>query len=203
MPIEARPLPCDPTAFSPQLSPEQVGQHRRHQQARLDAVNAALGDDEAQDPATLDGIARSARGALAADAALAWSDDFYWSGLRPPQPGGDNSPGGALADAIAQAFGDFARFRERFGAAALQLAGTGAVWLVQRRDGRLAILATPRATTPLTGDDAPLLVCSLWPHAYALDYGDARERYLAAFWHLVDWKAVAARLRAQPGADKR
>ncbi|HRO28611.1 MAG TPA: Fe-Mn family superoxide dismutase, partial [Luteimonas sp.] len=102
---------------------------------------------------------------------------------------------GALAEAIAGAFGDAKRLRERFDEAALRLAGPGGwVWLVRRRDGRLAILATPGSVTPLTGDDKPLLACCLWPHAFAQDYGDSRERYLAAFWQLVDWKVVAARL---------
>lgn len=192
MPIQPRPLPCDPAAFAPQLSIEAVEAHRRQQQARLDAVNATLGGDETADIA-LDGLVRSARGALAAHAAQAWSDDFYWAGLRAPQADGDNEPTGALAGAIADAFGDTRRLRERFDEAARQLAGQGWIWLVRRRDG-LAILATPESVTPLTGSDTPLLACCLWPHAYAHDYGDSRERYLAAFWQLVDWKAIAARL---------
>lgn len=198
MPIEPCPLPCDPAAFSPQLSLEQVAQHRRQQQERLQAINAVLageGGDGAEDaPPRLDALARDARGALAAHAAQAWADDFYWTALRAPRPDGENAPGGALAEALAATFGDVKRFRERFDAAALALAGPGRVWLVRRRDGRLAILSTPGPVTPLTGGDAPLLACCLWPYAYAHDYGESRERYLAAFWQLVDWRAVAARM---------
>lgn len=194
MPIEPRPLPCDPVAFAPQLSVEAIEQHRRHQQARLDAVNAAIeGSDLAG--SALDDLARRTRGALAAHAAQAWADDFHWAGLRAPQAGTDNLPGGRLGEALDRAFGDHGRFRERFEAAALGPERPGWVWLVQRRDGRLALLATPEAVTPLTGDDAPLLACCLSPHAYAQDYGDSRERYLAAFWHLVDWTVVASRMR--------
>ncbi|WP_202841097.1 Fe-Mn family superoxide dismutase [Luteimonas saliphila] len=195
MPFEISPLPCDPQSFAPQFSVEAVDQHRRRQQAQLDAINAVLGDEADAGDLRLDALARRARGALAAHAAQAWSDGFYWEALRAPQPEGANEPGGPLAAAIAAAFGDTRRLRERFNEAALGLSGPGWTWLVQRGDGRMAILATPHSVAPLTGTDTPLLACCLWPHAYAHDYGDSRERYLAAFWQLVDWDKVASRLR--------
>ena len=43
--------------------------------------------------------------------------------------------------------------------------------------------------------DTPLLALSLWEHAWYLDYRDNRRKYLDAFWQLVNWEAVAARLR--------
>lgn len=195
MPIEPRPLPCDPAAFAPHLAAEAVERHRRAQQAGCDALNALLGD-AATDPApdAMD-LARDAKGALAAHAAQAWAEDFHWAALRPPTGDGHGAPAGALAEAITQAFGDAKRMRERFAEAATRLSGPGWVWLVQRRDGRLAILATPQSTTPLTGSDTPVLACCLWPHAWAQDQDDARARYLAAFWQLVDWKTVATRMR--------
>lgn len=86
------------------------------------------------------------------------------------------------------AFGDFAAFRSRFEEAARHLPGHGRVWLAQRKDGRLAIVATPASATPLTGQDTPLLACPV-----AGDH-DARGKAFAAFWPLVDWKTVAARM---------
>lgn len=195
MPIEPRPLPCPPDALSPQLSPEQIALHRLRQQADLDAVNAAIAADPAFAEADLDAIARRARGALAAHAAQAWADDVYWGGLRAAPPDNGNEPAGPLADAIGRGFGDAARLRERFTEAALRLSGSGWVWLAQRRDGRLAVLATPVSVAPLAGGDTALLACCLWPHAYAHDYGTARDRYLASFWQIVNWKAVARRMR--------
>ncbi|TYT27216.1 superoxide dismutase [Luteimonas viscosa] len=195
MPLQIQPLPCDPLSFAPQFSVEGIDLHRRQQQAQLDAIAAILGGEAEAEDLRLDDLARRARGMLAAHAAQAWCDGFYWEALRAPRPEGANAPGGRLAEAICGAFGDAKRLRERFDQAAQQLAGPGWVWLAQRRDGRLAILATPQSVTPLTGSDTPLLAFCLWPHAYAHDYGDSRERYLAAFWQLVDWDKVASRLQ--------
>ena len=196
MPIQPQPLPCEAAAFAPHLSIEAVERHRAAQQAGLDALEALLGAPPGEDGAPdLAALAREASGALAARAAQAWAEDFYWSGLRRANGETASEPRGAVAEAIAQAFGDTRRLRERFSEAATRLAGPGWLWLVQRRDGRLAILATPQSSTPITGDDTPLLACCLWPHALPLEQDDARQRQLAAFWALVDWNVVATRLR--------
>ena len=196
MPIQPQPLPCEAAAFAPHLSIEAVEGHRAAQQAGLDALEALLGAPPGEDGAPdLAALAREASGALAARAAQAWAEDFYWSGLRRANGETASEPRGAVAEAIAQAFGDTRRLRERFSEAATRLAGPGWLWLVQRRDGRLAILATPQSSTPITGDDTPLLACCLWPHALPLEQDDARQRQLAAFWALVDWNVVATRLR--------
>ena len=188
MPLDLSPLPYEPAALAPHLPPEAIEHRRRAQQAHLDAIKATL-DEDAQAGTSLEQLAREARGALAAHAVEAWSDAFLWTSLTPPQPGMPQEPGTALAEALARAFGDVAGFRARFEDAARHLAGSGRLWLVQRRDGRLAIVATPPAVSPLTGQDTPLLVCPL-------PAGDEeRARALAAFWPLVNWKGIAARMR--------
>src|SRR5690606_7314978 len=105
MPIQPHPLPCEPTAFEPHLPAEVVVRHRSAQQAGIDALNALLGEASAGDPPALDDLAREARGALAAHAAQAWAEDFYWSALRPPDAGHQDEPRGPLAESIAQSFG--------------------------------------------------------------------------------------------------
>ena len=36
----------------------------------------------------------------------------------------------------------------------------------------------------------------VWEHAYYLDYKNVRADYIKAFWNIVDWDNVAARLAA-------
>ncbi len=195
MPIEPAPLPYDSSALEPQLSADAVALHRREQQARADAANALLAGNEALAGASLEDLVRTARGALAGHAAQVWNVDFLWASLKPASAGGGGEPAGKLAEAIAARFGSLAGLQEQFSEVAGRLRGAGWVWLVQRADGRLALLATPGSGSPVTGQDTPLLGCSLWEHAWLLDYREDRGRYLAAFWQLVDWKAVAARMK--------
>lgn len=202
MPIQPHPLSSPPAAFEPHLPEEAVERHRQAHQAGLDALNARLGElADAEPGPSLELLALESRGALAALAAQAWAEDFHWAALRPPRAGDPEGPSGALAEAIGRDFGDLGRMRERFQDAATRLAGPGWVWLAQRRDGRLAILATPRSATPLAGSDTPLLACCLWPHALPDAGEDALQRYLAAYWALLDWGVVEARLaRARAAA---
>ena len=73
--------------------------------------------------------------------------------------------------------------------------GSGWAWLVRKNDGSLAIEKTPNAENPMTRNLHPLLVCDVWEHAYYIDYRNARAKYVEAFWHLVNWKFVAANLK--------
>ena len=195
MPLELAPLPYDRTALEPHLSGDTLDQHHGHlQRALVDRLNTLLAGTELAD-APLERIVREAQGSAFDHAAQIWNNNFYWHSLMPAAAGGGGEPRGALAEAISQHFGDFDTFRSRFDTLALGTFGAGWAWLLQRPDGRLAIAGTANASTPITGTDTPLLAMSLWEHAWYLDYRDNRRRYVEAFWRLVNWDAVASRLR--------
>lgn len=191
MPIEHLALPYSRVALEPHLSAATLEAHHgvchRSEVARL---NARIEGSEFAE-LTLEDIIAQAQGTLFHLAAQVWNHNFYWQCLRPR---GGGEPLGRLADRIAKSFGDFVHFKQEFNRVALGSFGSGWVWLVQRPDGALAIVATPNASTPLTGPDTPLLACDLWEHAYYLDYRQDRAQYLDAFWKLINWEFVASRL---------
>jgi len=192
MPIELTPLPYDRAALAPHLSAETLDYHHgKHQRAYVDRLNELIAGTEFADLA-LEEIVRRAQGTVFNQAAQVWNHAFYWQCLRPR---GGGEPTGALAEKIVQAFGDYAHFRSEFERLALATFGSGWVWLVQRADGALAVVSTSNASTPLTGDDTPLLACDVWEHAYYIDYRNGRAQYLEAFWKLVNWDFAASRLR--------
>src|SRR5207237_176675 len=57
--------------------------------------------------------------------------------------------------------------------------GSGWAWLVDK-DGKLQVVATANADTPLAHGVRCLLTLDVWEHAYYIDYRNQRERYVQA-----------------------
>ena len=192
MPVELPDLPYPRTALQPHLSAQTLDLHHgQHHPGYVAALNTRIAGTEL-DGLPLEDIVRSSQGSLFEAAAQAWNHAFFWQCLH-PRAGGE--PHGALAERITRQFGDVQKLREEFNRAALAVFGSGWAWLVQHPDGRLAIVTTRNAGTPLTGNSTPLLACDLWEHAYYTDFQNDRARYLQAFWKLVNWDFVGAQLR--------
>lgn len=113
---------------------------------------------------------------------------LFW---RTMGPNGGGAPSGALADAINAAFGSFDNFKEEFSTAAKTRFGSGWAWLYVDGGGKLAVTSTPNQDTPLMDGNTPILGLDVWEHAYYLHYQNRRPDYVAAFWHVVNWDAVA------------
>jgi Fe-Mn family superoxide dismutase len=192
MTIELPALPWPHAALAPHISAATLEHHHGTcHRACVEETNRLL-EGSGLETLALDDVVRRAHGRLFEQAAQAWNHAFHWTCLSPR---GGGEPGGRLGELLARQYGDVARFREEFTRVALGLSGSGWVWLVQRPDGAAGIVATRGASTPLTGADVPLLACDVWEHAYYLDRRNARADYLEAFWKVVDWDAVDARLR--------
>ena len=127
------------------------------------------------------------------NAAQHLNHSFYWQCLRPV--GGDG-PTGSLAAPIDGAFGDFDAFKESFTNESVNHFGSGWGWLVKKADGSIGVTSTHDAGNPLTDGETPLLTCDVWEHAYYIDYRNARPKYLASYWDLVNWEFVAANFEA-------
>ncbi len=192
MPVELPELPYSRTALQPHISAETLDLHHGgHHRAYVDKVNAAIAGTE-MEALPLEDIVRSSQGSLFEAAAQAWNHAFYWQCLHPRAAG---EPHGALAERINRQYGDVQKLRDEFNRAALAVFGSGWAWLVQHPDGRLAVVTTRNANTPLTGNSTPLLACDVWEHAYYTDYQNERARYLEAFWKVVNWDFVSSQLR--------
>ncbi|WNL45197.1 Fe-Mn family superoxide dismutase [Dyella sp. BiH032] len=191
MAIELLPLPYELHGLAPHLSAETLEYHYgKHHRAYVTNLNALIAGTEFEGM-QLEEIVRRASGPIFNNAAQAWNHSFYWNSMSPR---GGGAPQGRLADAIARDFGSFEAFKEAFAKSGTTLFGSGWTWLVQRPDGKLAIVNTANADTPLTGEDRPLLVADVWEHAYYIDYRNARPNYLQAFWQLAHWEFAADHL---------
>lgn len=115
---------------------------------------------------------------------------FFWK-IMAPNAGGE--PTGAIKEAIDEAFGDFATFKEEFKKAAAGRFGSGWAWLVME-NGKLAITSTVNQDSPLMEGKTPILGLDVWEHAYYLKYKNVRPDYIEAFWNVVNWEEVNNRL---------
>ena len=105
---------------------------------------------------------------------------------------GSGEAGDELGAAIDATFGGFDAFKEAFAKAGATRFGSGWAWLVVDGDS-LAVTSTANQDSPLMEGKIPLLGLDVWEHAYYLNYQNRRPDYIAAFWNLVDWDAVATR----------
>ncbi len=127
-----------------------------------------------------------------------YDHSLFWSIMAPPGGAGGGEPTGELATAIKSAFGSFSDFKEKFTKAATTRFGSGWAWLGVIDDGSLCVCSTPNQDNPLmkTACDCPcqpILGLDVWEHAYYLEYQNRRPDYIGAWWHIVNWSAVAVR----------
>jgi Fe-Mn family superoxide dismutase len=178
-------------ALEPFISQKTIEFHYgKHHQAYVNNLKKLIVGTEFEN-ASLENIIRKATGGIFNNGAQVWNHTFYWNCMK-PQAGGQ--PTGILNDAINKNFGSFSEFKEKFSNAAATLFGSGWAWLVKKPDGTLDITQESNAGNPLRSGSTPLLTCDVWEHAYYLDKQNLRPNYIADFWNLVDWDAVAGRL---------
>jgi Fe-Mn family superoxide dismutase len=175
--------------------------HDKHHAAYVTNLNAALEGTEWAEQSldailtSLDSIPDDKRAAVRNNGGGHANHTLFWE-IMGPNGGGD--PSGALADAIADAFGGVAELKAAVNDAGVKRFGSGWTWLVWDGTG-LAVKSTPNQDTPVMDGEAPLLGIDVWEHAYYLNYQNRRPDYLSAWWNVVDWSAVAARLDAARG----
>ncbi len=191
MPFTLPDLPYAMDALEPYISKLTLEYHYgKHHQAYVNNLNNLVPGTPFEN-ANLEEIVMKADGGIFNNAAQVWNHTFYWNCLGSDKGG---EPTGKLLEEINQFFGSFESFKEQFSKSAATLFGSGWAWLVKDAYGNLDIVQTSNAGCPIAQGLTPLLTCDVWEHAYYLDKQNARPAYVADFWKLVDWKAVAERM---------
>ncbi len=195
------PLPYAFDALEPHIDAQTMQiHHGKHHQAYVTNLNAALDKHPALHDQSLEsllgnlaGVPDDIRTAVRNNGGGHWNHTLFWN-LMGPNAGGE--PSGALGDAINASFGDFATFKTQFQAAGVGRFGSGWAWLV-KEGGKLAITSSPNQDNPIMEGKQPgdiLLGLDVWEHAYYLKYQNRRPDYIGAWWNVVNWGAVAARM---------
>ncbi|HEY3800311.1 MAG TPA: superoxide dismutase [Caulobacteraceae bacterium] len=193
-------LPYAYDALKPVISDRTLRfHHDKHHAAYVKTTNELLEGKPVPD--SLESVIQQARASqtkkLFNNAAQAWNHGFFWVAMTDKR----ETPNGALADAIAKAFGDLKGLREKFVTEGAGHFGSGWVWLIAERGGALAVKSTHDADDFVSADGAtPLIVCDLWEHAYYLDHQNDRKGFLEAWFDaLPDWTFAGRQLAAARG----
>lgn len=186
----AKDLPYAYDALAPQISEETLRfHHDKHYVGYVNKLNELIVDTPYAGQ-SLEDIVVSSNGAIFNNAAQIWNHEFYFDALSPkPQ----NRPTGMLLEAIDKNFGSFDQFRVQMDKACVGLFGSGWVWLVEDKDGKLSIVSEPNAGNPIKYGMKPLMCIDVWEHAYYIDFRNRRADSVAALWDRIDWKTVEER----------
>jgi Fe-Mn family superoxide dismutase len=202
MPYELPPLPYDYSALEPTIDEQTMRiHHDKHHQTYVDNLNKAVDGTEwdgrpiEQVLALLDELPDDKRTVVRNNGGGHANHSLFWEIMK---PGGGGEPSGALGDAVSETFGGVDALKAAVNDAGVKRFGSGWTWLVWDGTG-LAVESTPNQDTPLMEDRVPILGIDVWEHSYYLAYQNRRPDYLAAWWNVVNWDAVAARFERARG----
>ncbi|WP_409343052.1 superoxide dismutase [Paenibacillus sp. MBLB4367] len=194
-------LPYSNNALEPHIDEQTMMiHHDRHHNAYVTNLNAALeghADLQAKSIedliADLNAVPENIRAAVRNNGGGHANHSLFWEVIG---PNGGGEPTGALADAINNELGGFAKFKEDFAKAGATRFGSGWAWLSVDKSGKLVVSSTPNQDSPIMEGNTPILGMDVWEHAYYLKYQNKRPDYIAAFWNVVNWAEVGKRYEA-------
>ncbi|KYO57639.1 superoxide dismutase [Tistrella mobilis] len=196
MAFELPALPYDRTALEPHISAQTFEfHHGKHHNTYVVNLNKLVEGTDLADASLEDIIVKSrgdaAKAGVFNNAAQVWNHTFFWNSMK---PNGGGAPSGDLAKRIDADFGGLDKFKEAFKNAATTQFGSGWAWLVVK-DGKLEVVKTGNAETPVGTGATPLLTIDVWEHAYYLDYQNRRPDFVQSFLdNLVNWDFAAENL---------
>jgi Fe-Mn family superoxide dismutase len=192
------PLPYAYDALEPSIDKATMEfHHDKHHQAYVDKLNQALEGSEWADRPIEDVLQNldklgDKKNAVKNNGGGHYNHSMFWENMSPD---GGGEPSGALADAIAQAFGSFAALQAKMKETGVNQFGSGWSWLVRDGSG-LAIVGSANQDSPISNGQTELLGVDVWEHSYYLKYQNRRPDYIDAWWNVVNWPRVAERFAA-------
>ena len=102
------------------------------------------------------------------------------------RPKNNNRPAGPAATLINKKYGDFGKFKEQMLKAAMSIQGSG--WVYMAKNGEIKTIRNHAIR-----QDIALLI-DWWEHAWFIDYGTNKSKYLNDIWRIINWTAINSRL---------
>jgi len=191
--LEFQDLPYGESSLSKSIDEETMTLHHdKHHKKYFDNMASILDENPELKKYSLiellrdlDKIPKDSREKFKNNAGGHFNHEFYWN-LMSPKP--QLEPNGELKILIDKKYGSFTDFKKEFVQTALDLFGSGWVWLCYDNNGKLRLGPFPNQNNPhIEKCGIPLVGCDVWEHAYYLKYKNDREAYVNAWFDVVDW----------------
>jgi superoxide dismutase, Fe-Mn family len=108
--------------------------------------------------------------------------------------GGSNTPNGPILDAIINQFSSYDNFISYLTNVGLSMRGW-AVLSIDSIDNKLHIIGSDLHDTGAVWLSYPLLVMDLYEHAYFMDFGTDRKKYISTFIQNINWNVLNSRFQ--------
>ncbi len=196
--VELPPLPYAYDALEPHIDARTMQiHHDKHHAAYVTNLNAAIAKYpqlKTKNLKTLLGdintVPENIRTTVRNNGGGHDNHSMFWSIMK---PNGGGEPTAAIASAIQKTFGSFDNFKQQFNEAGTKRFGSGWVWLVRTKDGKLQVTSTANQDSPFMEGNYPIMGNDVWEHAYYLKYQNRRADYLNAWWNVLNWDEINKR----------
>jgi Fe-Mn family superoxide dismutase len=185
-------LPYKISALEPHVSAEALQlHHKKHHAAYVQGINNTLDAlTEARhwgDYSVLNQLQKN----LAFHLSGHVMHSIFWKVMSPD---GGGAPVGTLRKKIDADFGSLDAMRKQMSECALSLQGSGWASVAWEPLGQRLVIEQVYDHQGNTGiATVPLLVLDMWEHAYYLQYRNENEKWVKAFWDIVNWADVQER----------
>lgn len=106
--------------------------------------------------------------------------------------GGNNKPNGAILNAIINQFSSYKNFISYFTDVGLSMRGW-TVLTIDSIDNKLHIIGSDSHDNGAIWLSWPILVMDVYEHAYFMDFGTDRKKYISTFIKNINWKVLNTR----------
>ena len=189
-------LPYAYDALAPYMSVETLQfHHDKHHLAYVDNGNKLAGAGTKYDGKSVEEICKMAFDAkdmpVVNNIGQHYNHEHFWKWMK---KGGGGKKLPAKLQALVDTYGGYDKLRGDFVQAGVTQFGSGWAW-INVKGGKLEVSKTPNGENPLMHAAQPILGADVWEHSYYIDYRNARQKYLEAFFdNLVNWDHVEAML---------
>lgn len=192
---EAKPLEYDNSALEPYIDTETLYIHyNKHYLNYLNKLNALLKSVEYDNRYTkeelvnhIDEFPIDIRDDILYNLGGVLNHELYFESMG---PNNNTNISGNLKEKVIKDYGSVETFLEEFKRQTKILVGSGYTFLVINKEKKLEIVNFSNQETPYSYGLIPIMTIDLWEHAYYLKYKNERDKYIDAFFKIIDFNKV-------------